>query len=175
MKAASRDLIVGVVSGIAAAWVMNAFQNGWSAVSKSIRRGDAQSEASREASEPTTVKAADRVSGVVVGGPVAEPHRSIAGNAVHYAFGAYLGGFYALLASNFPNVRAGFGSLYGTAVWMFADEFLVPGAELSPPPRQVAPSTHVYAMVSHWVFGAALEGSRRAAGAALAAARRGRR
>ncbi len=154
---------------------MNAFQEGWSAIRNRQQENEREDQDSPQDGEPTTVKAADRVSEVVTGSPVAERHRSMAGNAVHYAFGAYLGGFYALLASGFPNVRAAFGTCYGMGVWLFADEFLVPAAELSPPPRQVPASTHLYAMVSHWVFGAALEGSRRAVDAALAVARRDRR
>lgn len=173
MRAAWRNLAIGIASGLAAAWVMDTFQEGWSAVRKSAAEDDPPQQGSEEKSEPTTVKAADRVSNVVAGGPVAEPHRALAGQAVHYSFGAYLGAFYALVLSNFPKASTGFGTLYGAAVWLVADEFLVPAGDLTPPPRDVPASIHVYAFVSHLMFGAALEGSWRAIEAAFQVAARG--
>lgn len=167
MRAAWRNLAVGVASGLAAAWVMNGFQEGWSSVRQRSERQDPPPQGSEEQSEPTTVKAADRVSNVVVGGPVANSHRNFAGQAVHYSFGAYLGAFYSLLLSSFPKASTGFGTLYGAAVWLVADEFLVPGGDLAPPPRDVPASIHLYAFISHLVFGAALQGSWQGIEAAL--------
>lgn len=174
MTRGSRNLAIGIASGLAAAWVMDRFQAGWSSVRQRSEREDPPPHGSEEQSEPTTVKAADRVSNVVVGGPVANPRRYFAGQAVHYSFGAYLGAFYALLLSSFPKASTGFGMLYGAAVWLVADEFLVPAGELAPPPRDVPASIHLYAFISHLVFGAALQGSWQGIEAALQVAERGK-
>ena len=60
------------------------------------------------------------------GEPVPEPQKDTAGEAVHYGFGALLGGLYGAAGSVAPRVRTGFGTIFGTAVWAVADEIAVP-------------------------------------------------
>lgn len=55
MRSGSRDLIIGVASGLAAAWVMNAFQKGWSAIRKRQQENEGEDQGSPQDSEPTTV------------------------------------------------------------------------------------------------------------------------
>lgn len=92
----------------------------------------------------------------------------MAGNLLHYGFGAALGAAYAVAGRERPRVRAGYGIVFGGAVSILADEMLVPAAGLSPPPTEAPPSSHFYGFVSHLVFGAALEGSFRIIRSAVA-------
>lgn len=184
----ARNTAIGIASGLVAAGMMNAFQNGWSAIKRSSdanaerqerearpggdgRKGGRQSAEDSDKDEPSTVKAADRVARKVTGEPIPSPYRKPAGKAVHYGFGALLGAVYGALGTVFPKVRSGFGSIYGMSVALTADEALVPAAGLGPPPQKVPLSTHVYGLASHLVFGAALEGNRRSIERVLKTAR----
>lgn len=151
-----RGAAVGVAAGLSASWIMDRFQAALSAATSDEGGSDDSSE-----EKPTTVKAADMLSETVTGEPVPEPYEEPAGSAVHYGFGAFLGGLYGVLGELLPGVRAGFGTAYGAGVAIVADEALVPAAGLTPPPQDVPVSTHAYGLVSHLVFGAALEGTRR--------------
>lgn len=160
-----QSVVIGAIAGLSASWIMNRFQAAVSAASSS----DGGSE-----EEPATAKAADRLSETVTGEPVPEPYQEPAGSAVHYGFGAFLGGLYGALGEAVPGVRAGFGTAYGAGVAVVADEALVPAAGLAPPPAEVPVQTHLYGIVSHLVFGAALEGTRRVIERALASIDDGR-
>lgn len=160
-----RDIAIGAVSGLAAAWIMNSFQDAWSGLTKP-KNGNRSS----DKREPSTVKAANAVACAATGGPVPRPSRPPAGQLVHYGFGTFLGALYGAGGSRRFWVRAGFGTAFAIAVEIAADEGLVPALGLSPPPDQVPLRTHAYGFVSHLVFGAALEGSRRTIEATLARA-----
>jgi hypothetical protein len=147
---------IGIAAGLSAAWIMNRFQSVLSAASSE----DGDSKESGE-EKPTTVKAADMVSETVTGEPLPKRFEKPAGSAVHYGFGAFLGGLYGAWGALMPGVRSGFGTAYGAGVALVADEALIPAAGLTPPPQEVPAKTHAYGLVSHLVFGAALEASRR--------------
>jgi len=162
--------LIGFVSGVAAGWIMNRFQHGWSAAKQMVEQ-----RADSSPGEPATVKAADRISKAATGGPVPAPDRELAGEVVHYVFGGFLGSVYGALGTQLPQVRTGFGTLFGTVVALVGDEMFVPALKLAPPPDESPIATHFYGLVSHLVFGVALEGSRRGLEAALAVARTDRR
>ena len=164
----------GAAAGLAASFAMSKFQTGWTTLVREFGPDSAGEQA--QEGEPATVKAANRVSRKTTGEPVPEPQKDTAGEAVHYGFGALLGGLYGAAGSVAPRVRTGFGTIFGTAVWAVADEIAVPAADLSKPPQEVPPSQHFYSIVSHLLFGAVLEGSRRAiAGSARIVSREAKR
>lgn len=142
-----RGALAGAVAGIFASFAMNQFQAVVSRFGSSSGGGG----------DPATVKAAERL----VGHGIEEPEKGRAGEAVHYGFGAALGMAYGAAAEVEPWITAGFGLAYGGTVAVVADEALVPAAKLSGPPWASPPETHVYAILSHLVFGAALEAARR--------------
>ena len=159
MRAAlvARNAGIGLASGLAASFAMDLFQLGFEAVKEKLApEGDEQE------SEPSTVKAANKVSQAAADEPLPEPYKEPAGQAVHYAFGGLLGVAYGAVTTAWPRTATGFGVPFGAAVWAAADEIGVPAAGLSKPPTESPPSTHAYSFLSHLVFGAALEGSRRA-------------
>lgn len=162
----AQDIAIGIVAGLAAAFAMTKFQAGWSAAKQKLepdqsqQGGDAKQEKKNEA-EPATAKVADWALKEATGKPVPGPYKSAAGAAVHYGFGAFLGGLYGAIGSAWPQVRFGFGTAFGAAVWATADEALVPAAGLSKPPQAYPLSEHLTALASHLAFGAFLEGARR--------------
>ncbi len=151
-----RGAAVGIVGGLSASWIMDRFQAVLSAATSDEGGSNDGSE-----EKPTTVKTADMLSETVTGEPVPKAYEEPAGSAVHYGFGAFLGGLYGVLGELLPGVRTGFGTAYGAGVAIVVDEALVPAAGLTPPPQDVPVRTHALGLVSHLVFGAALEGTRR--------------
>ncbi len=146
-RSLARGALAGAIAGIVASFAMNQFQAVVSRLGTSSGGGG----------DPATVKAAERL----VGHGIDEREKGRAGEAVHYGFGTVLGMAYGAAAEIEPWVTAGFGLPYGGAVAVIADEALVPAAGLSGPPWRSPPATHAYSIISHLVFGAALEAARR--------------
>lgn len=160
-RSAFRAVLSGAAAGVSAAFIMNCFQIGLGKASEALSDDPKDQESGDDSSEPATVNAVEKFQGMVSGRPLPEGERQVAGNLLHYGFGALLGAVYELAGRRFPEVRAGYGTVYGGGVAIIADEMLVPAAGLSPPPTQASASSHFYGFVSHLVFGVALEGSRR--------------
>ncbi len=143
--------MLGAAAGLVASWMMSQFDGAWKAASGEAEDGD----------EPNTVKAADAVAEATVGEPVPNSYREPSGTAVHYGFGAFLGATYGAAVEIRPAASAGFGTVYGAAVSLIADEMAMPALGFTPPAWKVAASTHLRGFVSHLVFGASLEAARR--------------
>jgi hypothetical protein len=142
---------IGAAAGLAASWTMSKFDSAWKAAS-----GEAQGQ-----DEPNTVKAADAVATSTVGKPVPNRHREPAGTAVHYSFGTFLGAIYGAAVELRPATRSGFGTAYGAAVSLVADEMAMPALGFTPPASEVAAPAHHRGVVSHLIFGVSLEAVRR--------------
>jgi uncharacterized membrane protein YagU involved in acid resistance len=120
-----------------------------------------------EADKPATVVLADELAHTVLHRDLTEREEQVAGEIVHYAYGATLGGLYGGLAEELPAVTAGAGTAYGAVTWFVGDEVMVPALRLSRPPTQYPLSTHAYALASHLVYSVTLEGVRRGVRAVL--------
>lgn len=146
-----RSLIVGATAGIVGAWIMKRFQSVLEAADlRPTRRG-----------KPSTVKAANRAAETLTDSPLPKRKEPAGGVAVHYAFGAFLGAVYGVAGRRFPVIRARFGTAYGAAVALLADELAVPLTGLGPTPDKTSPALHVYGVASHLIFGAGLEAASR--------------
>ena len=75
---------------------------------------------------------------------------------LHYLFGASAGALYGSLAEAAPVLRAGFGTLYGTSIWVFGDELPIRLAGVCDVRRKSAVS-HCAALFAHLLFGATVE------------------
>ena len=146
-----KGIAAGLAGGLAASLAMNLFQKLWVNVAPAPDGGG----------DPATVRAANRISRKVTGDFLDKQDKPLAGAFMHYAFGAALGGAYGLAAEYRPKVAAGFGTGFGTAAMLAFDEGAVPASGLTQPPTQFGPATHLYSFVSHLVFGAVTEGTRR--------------
>ena len=146
-----RGLAAGIAAGLVASLAMNLFQKAWAAALP--MPGDED--------DPATVKAAQRVSRAATGEYFANENKEAAGEAIHYLFGAVLGGAYGLLAEYRPEVTKGYGTLFGLGSAVF-DEVAVPAAGLSKSPTDFPAATHAYALASHIVFGGVTEATRQA-------------
>jgi putative membrane protein len=167
-----KGLAAGTIGGLVASWVMDEFQSALIKLSNRSRRnessesssanngGQSQNGAAEPATaeaEPATVKAAEFISEKIFGHQLARREKKIAGDAVHYATGAASGAVYGIAAELAPEVTAGAGLPFGTAVWLVVDEGAVPLFGLAKGPTEYPLSTHVYALASHFVYGISTE------------------
>jgi len=167
-----KGLVAGAVGGLAASYVMNQFQSGWSKLSN---RNHPEEEIQQSHEDPSTVKAADKLFVAFKGEHVPDDKKEKFGNLFHYGTGALAGITYGILSEFKPATRAGFGSAFGSVLFVTADEIGVPLAGLSKSPKEYPLSVHLYAWVSHLVFGSALEATRLTTRKALARATHERR
>jgi putative membrane protein len=144
-------LAVGIAAGLVASAAMAAFQS----QAQKLLPDEDQSD-----DDPATVNAADKVSQAAIGHKVPEPYREQAGQAVHYAVGAVLGGIYGVITEYKPEASAGFGSAFGIATSALLDEAAVPATGLGAGPQDTSLATHAYGVSAHLVYGWVLEGVR---------------
>lgn len=156
---------------------MNQFQSWWSRRSHGIERphgaqslqqgspqpgrGELQI-ANEEASDNAAIRAASVISERLFHRSLKKNEKELAGAASHYAMSAASGGIYGALAEVQPVATVGAGLPFGAAVWVIADEFVVPALGLSKKPAEYSLAIHAYSLASHLVFGLATEMSRRA-------------
>ncbi len=159
-----KGLLAGVAGGLLASFLMEQFQAAWNAASEAM--SSAEKKPGRKA-DPATVKAANAISETITGRKVPKDYKAAAGEAVHYGMGATSAAVYGVLAEVAPIVTIGDGVGFGTGVWLLADEMAVPAAGLSKSPKEIPLTIHLYAFVSHLVYGWITETVRRAVRRAL--------
>jgi len=161
------SIAAGAAGGVAAAFVMNRFQQIWSDTEKALSPGDGNGSALP--GDDATVKTANGIAHAAFHHDLTEPEKKWAGPAVHYIFGGLMGAAYGALAPVTPIASFGGGAAYGSALWLFADEIGVPAAGLSGPPSDTPIKGHVKAWASHLVYGLVADLTRRAIVKAAAA------
>ncbi|MFP4144070.1 MAG: DUF1440 domain-containing protein [Phycisphaeraceae bacterium] len=158
----ARGVLAGAVAGLVGSWTMNQLHTAMSKLSQSDVGEQEQSEQQEDKPEPATVKAARKIVEDGLGHPMSDREKKIAGPVMHYGFGAAVGALYGGLAELTPVVTRGGGTFYGGAVWVGADEIVVPASGLSGPPTEQPASVHVEALGAHLVYGVSLELTRKA-------------
>ncbi|MEP6912039.1 MAG: DUF1440 domain-containing protein [bacterium] len=179
-----KGLAAGVVAGLVASAVMNQFQALWSRLvagearshgAQSMQQGspevgvgrELKAEGKDDEDDDAPERLANARSVSVTGHELNEREKEVAGTAFHYAMGMTSGALYGAAAEIIPAVRVGAGIPFGAAVWLIADEAIVPAVGLSKSPDGYPPSIHAYALASHLVFGLTTELVRRAMRQAL--------
>lgn len=178
----AKGLLAGAVGGLAASCVMNAFQSAWSSLThgrsrshgaQSLQTGEPRGgddwprglAGERDAAE--TRDAAERVAAgaaeALAGRELTRAEQDAGGTLVHYLYGTATGAAYGLAAELAPVATTGFGLPFGAAVWLGADELVVPALGLSKPAEDYPLSVHAHAFVSHLVYGLTTELVRAAA------------
>lgn len=168
-----RGILAGVAGGLVASWVMNVFIEGAGPkISEAVESvsGQAHDEAPREQEqsedqapkEDATMKTADAVVSTVTGGRhLSFEERQKGGPIVHYAFGGLMGGLYGAMAEYLPATRAGFGTVFASALFTGADVIAVPALNLSGSSADAPVSALATPFAAHLVYGITTEGVRR--------------
>jgi putative membrane protein len=174
----TKGLVAGMIGGFVASMVMNRFQQTLQKLiegeershgAQSMQQGSPRGgtgEMLREcgvdsSDDDATERTASAISVGVFDHELTEEEKEQAGTAVHYAYGTGTGAFYGAAAELLPDVTAGFGAPFGAAVWLAADEGIVPLLGLSKSPTQYPVSTHLYSLASHFIYGLTTELVRR--------------
>jgi len=144
-----KGAVAGIVGGIVASFVMSEFQ---SLVTK-LSEAKEKEKSKKKKEEPATVKAAREISEGVFDHKLTKSEKEPAGEAMHYAMGAASGLIYGVAAEIAPITTVGAGLPFGAAVWLLADDVVVPALGLSKSPTEYPLSTHAYALSSHLVYG----------------------
>jgi hypothetical protein len=160
---------MGFAGGLLGAFAMNVFSRAVTAARQGheatgaapgddrVGRGVQPPQAMGAAEDDATVRVGAVAYRTLSDSSPRQPTRSWLGSVVHYAFGGAVGACYAVLRPRVPIIRAARGTAYGTAVWIVADETIMPLLRLSRGPRQLSPGLHAYALAGHWVYGVTLE------------------
>lgn len=167
-----KGLAAGLAGGLVASWVMNQFIAGVKQFQEqqsaepeaegrhrheSRRLRARQREQEQEENEDATVKTAVAISEEVLDRPLRQEEKKPASTAVHYIFGAAMGGLYGMAAEHWDEARTGAGTIFGTALWLAADEVAVPAFKLAPPPQDTPLPKHATYWAAHAVYGATTE------------------
>lgn len=159
-----RGVLAGVAGGLVASWLMNVWSEGpGSALASRLETPEEKKQLAEQSDgEDSTMKTADLLYSKVEGGQhLTHEQREAAGPAVHYGYGALMGGFYGGLAEYLPVVRSGFGTTYATALFVGGDLMAVPALHLSKPLSAYPASSYANPLTAHLVYGVTTELVRR--------------
>ena len=179
-----RGVAAGVAGGLVGSFAMNQFQALWGKLmvneerphgAQSLQQGSTEHGIGREldkrgVDEPddnAAVRTGNAVSEFVLDHHLTKSGKETAGAIAHYAMGATSGAIYGAVAEVVPAATVAEGLPFGAAVWLIADELVVPAAGLSKDTHEYPPSIHAYAFASHLVYGLTTELVRRAVRRAL--------
>jgi len=158
-----KGAIAGMIGGFVGSWTMNQFQSGVSKVGKAWEKSAHRPpQPPRPSSdEAATARLARRLSHALLGRDLTDDEMKIAEPLVHYGFGTFSGGVYGLLAEIAPTARKGTGTVFGSSLWLAADEIAVPKLGLSKSSSTFGPKVHAEALAAHLVYGVTTEEVRR--------------
>ncbi len=151
----SQGIVAGVVGGLIGSLFLKAFMLG----TRSLHAGTGIAQLDQEGPAHEVANLAVRK---LTGSDLSPGGRALGGEAVHYAFGAVVGGFYGGLAEYAKWTTAGAGALFGSGIFLAADESSLPILGLSHKPWRETPGAQAEHCLAHLVFGVATELSRRA-------------
>src|SRR5205085_9736539 len=169
-----KGLAAGAAGGLAGAAVMNQFQALWGKLmegeerphgAQSLQQGSPGHGISRELAERgsddpddnAAVRAGNAVSEFVFDHKLTKSEKEAAGAVAHYAMGATSGAIYGVVADAMPMATVAEGLPFGAAVWLIADEAVVPALGLSRDTSEYPASIHAYSFASHLVYGLTTE------------------
>jgi putative membrane protein len=152
--------IAGAVGGAAGALAMSVFQELWlgDAIRGRVHQGAPLTKA--EDSQSAT----ERLAGRMMDSELSRRERRAGGAILHYLMGIGSGTAYGAAAAASGNAKmftAGRGTAFGIAVWVLADQTLVPLLGLSRRPTRYRLSNHLMDICAHLVYGLTTEAVRR--------------
>lgn len=179
-----KGIAAGVAGGLVGSLAMNQFQKAWGKLmeneerphgAQSLQQGSPEHGIGRELAERgvdepddnAAVRTGNAVSELVLHHHLTKSEKETAGAVAHYAMGATSGAIYGAMAEMMPATTAAEGLPFGAAVWLIADEAIVPASGLSRKSSDYPASIHAYAFASHLVYGLTTELVRRAVRKAL--------
>lgn len=146
-----RAFFAGAVGGLVASFAMSQFH--------SLLQNAESSPQDNE--DDSTLKAASAISEAVLQRELTTHQKKAAAPLVHYGFGTSVAAAYGAAAEMLPVLRIGWGTAFGTVVWLGAHVIAVPLLGLSKPVTQSTPRREAVELGAHSVYGAVVESVRR--------------
>lgn len=155
-------LLAGALGGAAGLLAMTGYWEMVTAITGSDPRKQAVEEAKKRGKpvpdESTTARAGRIAYEQLTGEEPAPETKTYLSYGVDWAYTIAFSAAYGVLRNRLPAVRVGFGTGMGTFLWLFGDEIGVWLMGLAAPPTRYPRALHLHSALSHWVYGATLEG-----------------
>ncbi len=166
-RSAWKGFAAGAIGGALGTLVLNVFQKGSLAGTRSIEdtleNGHTytqQQEALLQGFSKAHLQTGLAVAGAV-GVQLSSAQKENLAPVVEYAFGILCGGVYGLVAEYLPAATAGFGTTYGAVLFTGASEVVLPALGMVDMPLDRTPIQHLGGLSGNVVYGAVTEGVRR--------------
>lgn len=187
-KQAETDALMGLAAGIVGGLLASAVMNQFQKVLGRIVTGEERSHGAQslqpgaphhgaglmleergieDPEDDSAERLAQTVSVGLFDHELSDAEKDAAGTAFHYAYGISMGAVYGLAAEAVPEITTGAGMPYGAAIWIGADEIVVPMLGLSKSAREYPLSVLASALAAHLVYGLTLESVRRVVRSAI--------
>ena len=114
-----------------------------------------------EAATSPEVRFADKVTLQVADKHLPAEEEWIAEQAVHWSFGALIGGVYGALAESSPATTSAAGLPFGSALWTTTHRAMLPLLDLAPEPKRRPVEQQLNAFAGHLLYGLTVELVRR--------------
>jgi hypothetical protein len=152
-----KTAIRGAVAGAVATWVMNQVTSALYARESAAAREREDRARGGDTAYARAAKTLARRANV----SLTDERTQQAGTALHWATGIMAGVKYAALRRQWPDVAAGFGSLYGFSFFVTMDELMNPLMGFTPGPSAFPWQAHARGLAGHAAFGVVAEGTLR--------------
>ncbi len=159
-----RGILAGAVGGLVASAAMNGFQAASSQAKTALQTPEVREQAQQQqaaSGDDTTQIVANLVAQKATGDELSQDQKNTAGPVVHYLFGTLMGAFYGGLAEYAPLSALGVGTVFGSALFLGADEVTLPALGLSKSPAEEPIGPQLDHWAAHLVYGATTELVRR--------------
>ena len=93
----------------------------------------------------------------IAGHPLDQETKEIAGEAIHWVFGAVAGGFYGVLAELYPQVTAKNGATFGLTLLGLTHQGALPVLGLAEPKEEQSFREHTSEATTHIIYGVVTE------------------
>lgn len=157
--------LAGAVGGLAGTLAMNYAQRLWTIVADRERptsaagKHDARDWQERSEGQNSNEMAAHALARATIDRDLTPRELAIASSLLHFGFGAAMGALHGVRAE--MGSRPSSGLIFGTTVWLCADEIAMPLAGLSESTLKRPLEMHVQSLVAHLAYGAVVERVRR--------------
>lgn len=154
----SRTVTEGALAGLGGAWCMTVFTRLWNGVVGFDGGKDTTEPSYSPQERNSTERIAEIVAARLLKRQLNDREKRQASAAIHWFVGSLAGAGYAIAAERFPKVRRFSGALFGAAIWLVADEVLMPAAGLTPSIKEYSIAAQANALGEHVVFGVVSDG-----------------
>ena len=122
----SKTILLGTAAGLSGAWVMTQFTRLWKILLPCTEKSETPPIPFSQEEWDSTSAIAEGIASPLLGRALSLREKKTGAVIVHYVVGGAGGAVYATLARRSTAITWGRGAFFGFAVWLFANELLMP-------------------------------------------------